>query len=613
MNYLCALSIDLVQIPEIKNQIKFYPNTSIYKSGDTFRYVEYTYIKGKRNHFIVGIDNSDYLQKVLQLAKNGALRKELIAILIDDEISFIEAEEFVDELIDCQVLVSELEPSVTGDEFLNQMITTLQSFVGIESILKLLLEIKEDIQNISMQAVGISVQNYDKIITKLSEINTKFDIKYLFQTDLVNSFSSLQINKNVSDEILKAIEVLSRLTPFQTNENLNRFKEEFYERYEEREVSLSQVLDVESGIGYLQTNNGEDISPLIDDLLLPEPKQSVDIKVKWSAVQQFLLKKYTEAIASNLDVIEIFDHEIKDFPMDWSKHPSTLSAMVEIVDNTNDPLLYLNSTGGSSAANLLGRFCHSDKELWSYVDTICSKEQEINKSEILAEIVHLPEARTGNILLRPQLRNYEIPFLARSSVKADRQILLEDIYVSVPLGKRIVLRSKSRNKEILPRLTTAHNYSNNALPIYQFLCDLQTQDLQRGMMFHWGILANEYHFLPRVKYKNIILSKAMWNIKKTDFEPVAKSVSEVDILAEMKLFKEKFKLPNKLVLVDGDNELLLNLSNLLCIQVLISLVKKRNDFQLKEFLFESENCLVKRENENFTNQVVFSFYKSELN
>ena len=615
MNYLCALAMDLAKIPEIKKQIKFYTNSSIYNSGDNLRYVEYQYIKGKRNHFIVGVENSKYLELILKDAKNGATIKELANLLIDEEVLYHEAESFIEELIESQLLISELEPSVTGAEFLDQIIETLRPFKEIDSILEYLQKIKSDIQSISNQIIGVPVNNYIDISNKLSNLNTKYDLKYLFQTDMVVSCKEIELDKNIANDVLKGIEILNRFTPMLSNANLSKFKEAFYERYEERELPLSKVLDVESGIGYIQNIGSGDISPLVDDLALPEVVDQNEINLKWNSNQSFLLKKYTEANSKGLKEIEIFDDEIKEFPVNWDDLPETISSMVEIIDSPDVDgrysVIYLSSAGGSSAANLLGRFCHSDDSLFKYVKNITEKEQNNNEKIVFAEIVHLPESRTGNILLRPQLREYEIPYLAKESVSKEKRILLDDLYISVKHGKNIRLRSKSLNKEIVPRLSAAHNYSNNALPIYQFLCDLQTQDIRGGVSFNWGALAGEFSFLPRVKYRNIILSKATWNIEKKDIDKLLKAKDENELGQKTKLWKDKFKLPDYVVLVDGDNELLLHLNNILCVKTLLSLVKKRTKFQFKEFLFNSEKNLVKREEENFTNQIIFSFYKSQ--
>src|SRR5439155_17414597 len=129
------------------------------------------------------------------------------------------------------------------------------------------------------------------------------------------------------------------------------------------------------------------------------------------------------------------------------------------------------------------------------VQEITNTEQEHNPDIVFAEIVHLPESRVGNILLHPSFREYEIPFLARSSVDGHHQIPLQDLFVSIKDNK-VLLRSASLNKQVIPRLSSAHNYSRNALPVYQFLCDLQLQGHKAGLGFYWGSLEGFYSQLP---------------------------------------------------------------------------------------------------------------------
>ena len=65
------------------------------------------------------------------------------------------------------------------------------------------------------------------------------------------------------------------------------------------------------------------------------------------------------------------------------------------------------------------------------VNTIKLLEQLKEVVKILAEIMHLSESRTGNILQRPNLRNYEIFYLGKSSLQPNSQILSEYILVSI--------------------------------------------------------------------------------------------------------------------------------------------------------------------------------------
>src|SRR5581483_12319404 len=111
------------------------------------------------------------------------------------------------------------------------------------------------------------------------------------------------------------------------------------------------------------------------------------------------------------------------------------------------------SASGPSGARILGRFCHADDELHHLVRAHLTTEEAPHPDRIYAEVVHLPEGRVGNILSRPVLRGYEIPYLGRSGAPADRQIPLADLFVSVQ-GERIVLRSRRLRREFVATATT---------------------------------------------------------------------------------------------------------------------------------------------------------------
>jgi hypothetical protein len=55
------------------------------------------------------------------------------------------------------------------------------------------------------------------------------------------------------------------------------------------------------------------------------------------------------------------------------------------------------------------------------------KEKKYHPDKILAEIVHIPESRTGNILRRPILRDYEIAYLSNSGVSRDYTLDINDL------------------------------------------------------------------------------------------------------------------------------------------------------------------------------------------
>jgi hypothetical protein len=131
-----------------------------------------------------------------------------------------------------------------------------------------------------------------------------------------------------------------------------------------------------------------------------------------------------------------------------------------------------------------------------------------------AEIVHLPEGRIGNILLRPSVREYEIEFLGECGAPAARRIPITDLLVSLR-GDTLVVRSSRLNRRIIPRLTAAHNYSLRSLGLYQFLCALQSDGRSSRASWSWGSL-DSAPFLPRVTHGRLVLSPAIWNLGKEE-------------------------------------------------------------------------------------------------
>ncbi|MEP1488486.1 MAG: lantibiotic dehydratase family protein [Algibacter sp.] len=611
MNYLVALSQNLIKNKSIREQLLFFPNSSIYKTGDKLRYIEYKYINSRRQHQIVAVDNTEYLNKVLSKAAKGALLCNLSKTLVDDDITIKEATEFIEELVSNQLLRSELEPSVSGPEFLDQIYLVLEKLNGTEGILNTLKDADQKITNID-KVIGNDPKTYLKISESLEKLKTDFELKFMFQTDMVLSSKNNSINKEIINDIKKGFELLNKITlPPQTT-LLTKFKDAFYERFGDREVSLSKALDVEIGVGYKQEQGAGDVNPLIDNLIIQgkQTKHST-LDVKWTPIHAIFQKKLIEAFKEDTYIITLTDEDFKDYDINWDDLPDTLSSMIEVVKDNGIQKVKYSGGGGSSAANLLGRFCHGDQELHTYTKEIIDVETNINKDKILAEIVHLPESRVGNILMRPDLRLYEIPYLAKSIKPGQQQLPLDDLMISVKNNRRGLLRSKKHNKEVVPHLTNAHNYSSNSLPIYHFLADMQTQGIRSGVGFNLGPFANDYEFIPRVEYHNLILHDATWNLKKSHIEPLLKHKNNDEALFEaLKTLRGSLKIPQFVMLADGDNELLINFKNLTSVKMLLDSVGKRGSFKLTEFLF-SEDGIAKEGNDYYTNQVIVSFYNEE--
>src|SRR4051812_17081272 len=114
MDYLVALAEALEREPALRSSLTFRPNSSLYGVAGRLRFTEYRRNGKGRSHCTVGVEDSDSLRQALARARDGVRPGELAAALVegDPDAPLAAAEEYVGELIDSQVLVSELAPSV---------------------------------------------------------------------------------------------------------------------------------------------------------------------------------------------------------------------------------------------------------------------------------------------------------------------------------------------------------------------------------------------------------------------------------------------------------------------------------------------------------------------
>lgn len=601
MHYLCALGQRISSLPVIRNRLTFFPNNSAYHIGEELRYVEFRYQSGRRHHQISSVSWSAYLEAVLEKAKQGASLPELTRLLIElAEVSEQEASEFIQEMISSQVLISEMDPAITGDEFIYQLITILRRInePKHEQISALI----NRLENLVSELKGIDNRFHNDIAVirsltdKIRELEVDFEENKLLQADMFSRPAKETLSGKHKAALKQAVQVLAKLFKSTANENLTSFAERFRKRYEDRWMPLLQVLDAETGIGYPE-QSGSNLSPLVENLVLPANSEPERYDIMWNKAEQWLFHKLLASKDKEELVIE--EQDLGDFSADYSIFPPSLSVMFSLA--ANGDVIFRGATG-SSAANLLGRFAHADDNICNLVKKIVAEEQQKNPNIIFAEIVHLPEDRVGNILLHPAFREYEIPFLARSSRPLQQQVLLQDIMISVQQDNYIRLFSISLQKEIIPRLSSAHNFSFRSLPVYHFLADMQTQRRSGGLIFNWGVMARHFKKLPAVRTGNVILFEATWQLEKKD---AAILFDEKRTVTErITAFREQWKLPEYFVLADGDNELLVNTRSGASSDTFIRSVKGREGMLLKEFRLPDPGAVQQKEGGAYCNQFI---------
>lgn len=598
---------ELIKNQSISKKLKYSLSNTLYRVGSNWRYTEYTEnSSGTRDFKITELDGSALLNSLFVEFKYKSFYKNEIVQSIKNQ--------FPDEILeDIEHFVDEL--------FLNQVIN-LDSSNGIydQDVFSYCINLLKHIDNEQLILIDYNKQQYSvsEFIKKLS------DWKSIVGKELVSSFCESKNNERsesrekivinqingvercvINKELLKDVSgLIDLLSPWYKNENafLSTFKKQFKEKFEDLEVPFLTVFDPDLGINIGKQNDSKN-----------HLKKSDTSNIWLSSIQQYLLKKIIEIKNTNANTLELDPDELR-FPQKNTtvNLGQTVTGLGKIVNINGTQTLYIKGLGDSSATCVLTRFAGNDTQIDKLIETIVDKESVFSDegNYISAELVHLPEDNFGDLLKRPLIRNFFLPYITTSSLEVDRKIDLQDLVVSVA-NDIILIRSLKHNKYINIKLSTAHNFTYKSLPIYQFLAEIQTQNALKGLGLDWTWCNGIINHIPRIKFGGLLLSLQTWIFSFDDLKHL--TVQDNANMSIIESWRTKHQIPRYITIDEEDNELFIDLEDNTCIDLFLSVVKKaKRIIKLTEFIFSNENSCVRDNDENgYAHEIFFTLYNTE--
>jgi lantibiotic biosynthesis protein len=594
MDYACSAIKNVLLEPAVIKKLHYHINSSLYKIKNCYRYTEYGYKKHMRSHRLVEVESTAVLNRLIAKARHDIAYHCLVNEVIEMGYDHEDAEAYVDELISSQVLINELDANVTGQEYVSRLLDIARKRgIGHETI-SVLARNQRLLEGIDRYDDKISA--YKHAIGDLKTITPELNPGKTFQMDMITKTVSGEVNEAVKQEVLEAIEALRLLNNFDIQRTkFEHFKKAFFEKYEFAAVKLTEALDAEVGIDYdnMSTSNPPAARRA-------EPDMDVTMKLK--------LEKYNNSLQQQRYSVDISPADLAALNVRRARTGDSFSVIIQIFKEAEQEKIRIKNVYGGGAAGLLGRFCFSDSLLVDKMIGVTQQEQELQPDLIFAEIAHLPQSRLGNILKRPHLRDYEIPYLCNSTLEGEKQIHIDDLYLQIKEdGGKLALYSKRLKKEIMPKLSSAHNYTFQSMPVYAFLCEMQLQYIHYVYQWDWGLLSSQ-KFLPRVTYKNTILQVAHWNLALSDLATPGQKPDEAALKKGLQLFREKWSMPAFVQLSENDNELLLNLDEDFCARYLLQALEKDGQVRIREYIWQ-ENSTIARDSNGLPlpNEVILPF------
>lgn len=635
-DFLFALTSAVAADPQIRRRLRYRPNSSLYAAAGRLRYAEARLNGKERSYHLVSVEANECLQATLERARAGARLADLAAALVvdDPEIDLPAAEAYVGELIEAQLLLPEMGVAVTGPEPLETLLAVLQE-VDAAPVSGTLREVRTQLAAMDRRGTGVEPACYLEAAKALEAASAEVpaEISRLFQVDMVKPAPQAELSRALVAEIERGIDLLRRISP-RSEDSLATFRRAFRDRYENREVALVEALDEESGIGFEVTDvPSMEGSPLLAGLDFPNPPEWP--RIDWNDREEYLLGRVHQVIARGAEELVLDDKDLRRLEAaEPARLPQAFATMVRVAAPSREALqrgelcVLVEAVSGPSGARLLGRFCHASSDLHDLVRDHLRTEEALAPDAIFAEIVHLNEGRIGNVLCRPVLRDYEIPFLGISGASHDRQLQITDLLVSVR-GEQIVLRSRRLGCRVIPRLTTAHNFRRRNLGIYRFLGELQSQGCD-PVAWQWGGALAGAPRLPRVRHGRVVFARAQWRLGQANLAPVAAAVRaesraatavelearRADTLATLKRLRVDHGLPRFVVLAEGDNELPIDFENALSADAFAHALAARADSPgTSVILYEQfpppDELVVDGPEGAFTHEIIVPFIRAE--
>jgi thiopeptide-type bacteriocin biosynthesis protein len=623
MQYMFTLAARIAGDTAIQPFLTYTVNTSLYRLGNSFRFIECSYDLGYRRFELTAVPATLYIDKVIQLANtaDGLTMSALAAAIVGTDVTMEDALQFIEALVKAQVLVSNLEPGTTGQEMEDFLLGVLGNIHGDEACMKAVNYFRHYLQQVKAATAAIDQAAFDQkmacyqALKKLAtDFEQPFDEKSLIQTDLRATFQEATIDEKILKQIQDALSAITRLVTTRPLKRLEKFTQAFEARYETRTVPLVEALDIESGIGYAnqQEESNGDFAGIIRGLPL-SPGGSAPSELKLDGkLAPFLIKKITTALTGNEPVIHITDEDLKAFPLTGTQLSTTYGVLTSIFkDDQGQDIVYMQGASGPTGATWLGRFAGADPAIADLTYEIVAAEEKRHADKLSAEITHLPAIRIGNVLQRPAFRKYEIPWLASSALPKSQQLSVNDLQLTMRHGK-LILSSRQHGKEVLPYLSNSHFYSNGtSLPLYYFLCDMQELNGFGGCSLDIRQMMQFFPYIPRIMYRNVILARATWTLKQVDYQHLLELPAD-QLTPAFNDFAQKHQLPDMFCIAHRDNELVIDRHNNLALQVLISELKETAAVTITEVLFNVFTSPVKDEQGHvYNNELLFFFEKEQ--
>ncbi|MDF2886241.1 MAG: hypothetical protein K0R23_626 [Lacrimispora sp.] len=570
---------------EYKKQIRFSINQACMIKGNRVCLLYTT--DGKRDEISIRV--TPLFNLIYNACKDYTYYVDMVSLIHD---SYQDASEekisgYLTQLILKGLLISDLRPPMSNtSDTLNYLISKLDFYGITGETTRLLVRTNDLICQYRLAPVGTGLDLYQETLQVMKEIQPE---SVCLQVDLHSASNAFALDTQSARQIEKTVGFLVDLCKSESSHarHMEAYKSRFLEKYGyEREVPILELLDPIIGIGapvsYQQPPSGYDS--------INEQQDTTTDKLP-----SYFLQKYCNALIRHCN-IEITEEEIKPYlPTQVSKDTDPSSLEIYLMPRLVNDSLYWNISpvvGADKAGKTFGRFSNADPQFGELLKRIAQyKHLQQTDSYETCSFNYLPgNMRSGNVVREINSADKEIT-LSTTPSRLGHQLVLSDVVVGIDHQDRFYMVDLINNKIINACTNNMFNpyLQPNAVRLMQEITDDHTVSWGQ---FPWVKAYRDFDYVPRITYRNFILSGARWKVTAEQLGIKPDSVFE-DFISVFNQFSQEYNLPDYLYISYEDNRLKINTRDSYSLEILFAEIKNsKAGFLMLEEVEAGENIIV---------------------
>lgn len=587
------------------NQLRFSLNNSSYKNGDKICLL-----------YCIDEDNNDEINisytKLFDIIKNlcqgrYVLYNDILNVIIKEYgENYIEpAEIYMKTMIENRFLISEIMISPLNKEPLKVLVDKLKNSSIREEVI-FVENLMKSIERYKQARIGHGISSYKDVETIMSKkINSD---KYI-QVDIFNE-QVITLPEETKKEIEEFASFLNYISNKKRVNSLDKYKERFIEKYGiEQIVSLTELFDGCVGLGAPENYD----KPLNEYFEYMGDNQHITTGEK-----TIFNQLYENALKSNSSIYLDECKNLFSDDINLDKVTPSMELYFKLYRKTGclKPQLCLNNIiGCNNIGSSFGRFANRFKKIDKLYKELVEKDNRQYEEDFnIVEISLIPENKSeANVMRTINYREYELSLYCTKTDDDKKSVELENIYIGVENNNFFAVDVNTGKKLIFKKT----NMYNNDLVCNEikFLLEISNNYIE-WYSFPWLKAYENMNYIPKIKYKDIILSNKQWNlnindivgIDSDDYEIIQKSIID---------YFEKMNMSSLFLLSMADNEILFDLSKKTDLEVLsISFKKYHRKYGeraiVKIFDYIEAQFFKDSRNDYFSGEIVVPLLKKQI-